>query len=169
MSLDWNQIVEELAPGLWRYFCASFPGPISEELVQTTLLRLFEKVTAETYDPAQGSLRMYAYGIARLVRLEQRRSPTPSSDDDSVKLLQISSSEPSAEQSLSEQGEIERLRRAIEKLPIVQKDILSLYLDDELTLEQMGQLLGLPTNTVKSHIHRAKENLAELLGKKKRG
>jgi DNA-directed RNA polymerase specialized sigma24 family protein len=73
-NVDWNRQVEDLGPSLYRYFCAQFAGVEASDLVQDTLIRLLRKVDQGEYDPARGSLRMYAFGIAHYVRLEAVKS-----------------------------------------------------------------------------------------------
>ncbi len=52
---------------------------------------------------------------------------------------------------------------ALTKLEPVQMQIISLMIDEEMTLVDIGVVLGIPTGTVKSHVHRAKEHLRKIL------
>jgi RNA polymerase sigma factor (sigma-70 family) len=52
-----------------------------------------------------------------------------------------------------------QLESEIEKLTGVQKTILLLYHQDELSLDEIGIITGMPVNTVKSHLFRARTQL----------
>ncbi len=55
------------------------------------------------------------------------------------------------------------VRRAVQELPTAQRLALTLHYFDELRYEEVAEVMGLPLNTVKSHIRRGKERLARLL------
>ena len=56
------------------------------------------------------------------------------------------------------------VREALGQLPPMQRLALTLFYFGELQDREIGQVMGLPVNTVKSHIHRGKARLAQLLG-----
>lgn len=56
------------------------------------------------------------------------------------------------------------VRAALGQLPPMQRLALTLFYFGELQDREIGQVMGLPVNTVKSHIHRGKARLAQLLG-----
>lgn len=55
------------------------------------------------------------------------------------------------------------LKRALGELSTPQRLALTLFYFDDLRYEDIAQVMNVPLNTVKSHIRRAKERLAELL------
>lgn len=162
--MNWNQVVSEIGPRLYRYFSVSFPPQVAADLTQETLIRFVKKHAEGAYDPSQGTPLMYAYGIARWVRQETWKSAPPEEHFDPSRDLSHSS-EPCYEThpSLSEATQARRLRSAIAELNDIQKQIVLLHIDEELTLEQIAIAVNLPLNTVKSHIHRAKEKLRKRL------
>ena len=56
------------------------------------------------------------------------------------------------------------LRRRIESLPEKQRQAVTLYYLDERTVEEVAEMMGLPANTVKTHLHRGRASLAAALG-----
>jgi RNA polymerase sigma factor (sigma-70 family) len=157
MDRDWNALVEDLGPKLFRYFRARFSYELASDLVQETLIRLVQKTNDGHFDPARGNLRMYAYGIAHFVALEaQKLPPMETADADRPTAEHV-------EEELMNRQRSEQMRRALQKLDSVQVQIISLMIDEEMTLADIGVLLEMPAGTVKSHVHRAKERLREIL------
>lgn len=56
------------------------------------------------------------------------------------------------------------LQRAIDRLPERQRQAITLYYLDERSVDEVADLMGLPSNTVKTHLHRARAGLAATLG-----
>lgn len=52
------------------------------------------------------------------------------------------------------------LRRLVEELPEKQRQIVILFYMEEKSYEEVSRLLGLPLGTVKTHLHRARKELA---------
>lgn len=70
-------------------------------------------------------------------------------------------SQPEEEITLRESAS--EVRAAIESLPTAQRLALTLHYFDDLRYEDIAETMGLPLNTVKSHIRRGKERLALVL------
>ncbi|HEY8269680.1 MAG TPA: sigma factor, partial [Pseudobdellovibrionaceae bacterium] len=66
---QWHNIIKDLGPSLYRYFSASFATQTAADLVQETLIRLVHKQRRGEFAAEKGSLKAYAFGIARFVRL----------------------------------------------------------------------------------------------------
>ena len=56
------------------------------------------------------------------------------------------------------------LRRQVEALPEKQRQAVTLYYLDERAVDEVAEMMGLPVNTVKTHLHRARASLAAALG-----
>lgn len=55
------------------------------------------------------------------------------------------------------------LWKLVEELPAVQQTIVSLYHQEGMKLEEIAEVLNLPMGTVKSYLHRARQNLKKKL------
>lgn len=154
--------IEEVGPHLYRYFCVSFPFHVADDLVQETLIRLLGKIKDKKFDPQKGNLRMYAFGIAHFVRLEflrdhsQRHEPL---EDETY------SNSPLQDEQLDQFQKIQYLQKAIRTLSEAQQQVIGLSIHNELTYEEIGAILNMPTGTIKSHISRAKEALSSILNR----
>jgi RNA polymerase sigma-70 factor (ECF subfamily) len=171
--IDWDSVVEDLGPALLRYFLASgFARAHASDAVQETLLRLVRLAREGEYDPKRGSPRMLAFGIARLVKHEFYRNVSehelhadtkeyaerPTADE-----LSEGVARPAAQSSLEDHETRSRLRGAIRSLDYPVREIFLLMIDEELRLEEISGILTIPVGTIKSHIHRGKEKLREIL------
>jgi RNA polymerase sigma-70 factor (ECF subfamily) len=59
------------------------------------------------------------------------------------------------------------LDQVVESLPKIQKTILLLFHQDEISLEEISMIMEMPVNTVKSHLFRARTRLKEILVQQK--
>jgi RNA polymerase sigma factor (sigma-70 family) len=84
-------------------------------------------------------------------------------DDEIAFLDSLPSAEPGPHQR-SDDDEIEaRVRAAVERLPPPWRVAISLYHLDGLAIEEVAEVMGLPDNTVKSHLFRARKALKDHL------
>lgn len=154
--MDWNAIVCEVGPPLFRFFCLRNDEALAADLVQDTLIRLHRKVNEGRYDSKRGTLRAFTFGIAFHVQRENNRRLR------SVREISMDSMEIAVETSGDRLNSIS-LRKALLKLSPDEQDILGLLLDKELTLEEIADVTRMPIGTVKSHVYRAKQKLKEIL------
>ena len=160
MDVDWEILIADLGPRLFRYFRATCSSEEASDLTQECLLRLVRKHQSGQFDPRRGNLAMYAFGIAHFVRLEARKLKVAHE----IREEATTHSDPGNHPDTLEQKQRHaKLRAALVQLPDIQCEILSLMIDEELTLVEIGKLLQLASGTVKSHVHRAKENLRQIL------
>jgi RNA polymerase sigma factor (sigma-70 family) len=58
---------------------------------------------------------------------------------------------------------VEEVRKAIQRLPDGYRAVVSLYLLEEIPQEEIGHILGISHNTVRTQYHRAKQKLLNIL------
>src|SRR5581483_4668813 len=61
-----------------------------------------------------------------------------------------------------------RVRAKLDELPPLYRTVITLRYSEELSYEEMATALDLPVNTVRTHLHRAKARLRELLENEER-
>ena len=59
----------------------------------------------------------------------------------------------------------EAVHRALDQLPLLQREALTLYFLEDLSLDEMASLLDVPLGTVKSRLHYAKQAMRKILMK----
>jgi RNA polymerase sigma-70 factor, ECF subfamily len=128
------------------------------EMLQDTWLKVFRSIST-LRDPQ--SLPAFLYKTARntaLSRLRQRDFQQQQINSDSSEVHDESSSD-----DISAFDNAEEVHRALDQLPILQREALTLYFLEDLSLDEMATLLGVPLGTVKSRIHYAKIAMRKLL------
>ena len=131
----------------------------ADDLVQETFLAVIG-ATAR-YEP-RALVRTYLYGIAlKLVAAERRKlakdAPAPESR---AELSAEASLEPAVE---SAADTVIWVRRAIEKLEAMDREVLMLREYEQLSYVEIAHLLRVPVNTVRSRLFRARMALKESL------
>jgi RNA polymerase sigma-70 factor (ECF subfamily) len=130
----------------------------AEDLAQEVFVKLWQVLPR--YD-GRAQLSTWIYAITRnaaVSALRARRRSVSLSDAAVMSEVEALASEPAAEP-----GDPE-LRRRIEALPEKQRQAVTLYYLDERTVEEVAEMMGLPPNTVKTHLHRGRARLAAALG-----
>jgi RNA polymerase sigma factor (sigma-70 family) len=61
--------------------------------------------------------------------------------------------------------DMEQLNKSVNMLTELQKTIILLFYQDEMSLDEIGIVMEMPLNTVKSHLFRAKKSLKEIMNK----
>jgi RNA polymerase sigma factor (sigma-70 family) len=136
-------------------FAWRMAGPdAAEDIAQDVFLTLLRH--PERFDPARGTLRAFLLGVARNLALkrwrqEHRWDPL---DDDAFEA-------PALDVARGETAEI--IGAAVRSLPPLQREALILAEYDDLTLEEIARAVDAEVGTVKSRLHRARQNLKRML------
>ena len=93
-------------------------------------------------------------------RAARHRPPAPADADLRIEALTDATT---PEHALSAFEQRRRLQLAMEQLPDEQREVLLLRLEQELTLEQIGEITGVGRETVKSRLRYAMDKLRTLL------
>jgi RNA polymerase sigma factor (sigma-70 family) len=144
-------------------------GDAAADIVQHAFIQLFTH--ADELHTEEG-LRPWLFRVARYRCLDElrRRRAIPfsqmnaSDDDDSqLPLDQISDPSPLPD-ALAERDDLQQiLADAIAALPVKYREVVTLRYVADLSFAEIGQVLGLPEATAKTHFHRAKPLLRAFL------
>jgi RNA polymerase sigma-70 factor (ECF subfamily) len=139
---------------LFGFFRRRVPDPAhAEELTQETFLAVLR--AARRYEP-RALFRTYLYAIGfKILRAHRRKA--------ALRLTFLGASgyrEPAVQ--ITNDAEVV-LRQAVGKLKRMDREILMLREFEELSYSEIGELLGLPVNTVRSRLFRARMGLRDLL------
>lgn len=131
---------------------------LAEELFQDVWQRVIS--ARERYQPeAKFSTWLHQIAHNRLADHWRARSHRPDAPDDARERAEQLPDPDSPERQLSAFEERRRLQLALEELPPDQREVLLLRLEQELTLEEIGEITGVGRETVKSRLRYAMDKL----------
>jgi RNA polymerase sigma-70 factor (ECF subfamily) len=155
-----NALLEQNLPAL-RRLAASYAGRTSEQedLVQEIALALWQALPRFR---GESSPRTFLFRIAhnRCLSHLARRRP-----NDSLDALELDPIDPadSPEQALGTRQSSERLLDAVRSLPLIQRQVVVLALED-LDYSEIAAVLGISESNVGVRLNRARTQLRTLLG-----
>ncbi|MBB6053997.1 RNA polymerase sigma-70 factor (ECF subfamily) [Armatimonas rosea] len=162
-----TELLDRYFPLVLGYVSARLgPGPEAEDTAIAVFgelclhpKRLPNSTPTEADDPA----RAYLVGMARrkvalVLRLRGRRREQPL--EEPVVSVSVATPESAALGGESQ----EQLRAALARLPELQREVLLLKYREELSLIEIGQVLGKKPNAVGQLLHRAREALRKEVG-----
>ena len=132
----------------------------AEDLVQETYVKALRGFSG--FQPGT-NFRAWIFRILRNSFLTSRTALklTTPLDDDVVET--VASAQPTAETVLIEKGDRETVRNALSELPVPFREILLLCEVEEMSYEEIAQVLAIPIGTVMSRLHRARKALRVVL------
>jgi RNA polymerase sigma-70 factor (ECF subfamily) len=150
------ELFERYREPVYGFFCRRLANPgRAEELAQECFLALLQNV--KRYEP-RASFRSYLYGIAlHLVAAERRKSGREVAENEKLDDRTIEAGAGEARDAGI------WLRKALEELGKDEREILMLREYEQLSYGEIGALLRVPVNTVRSRLFRARVALKEQL------
>ena len=142
---------------LWAYLLRLVGEPAAaEDALQETWLRVLRDIP-RLREPAR--LVSWIFGIARHVAVDALRRRRIHVDLDAAEVLQIGAP--------AEVGRLDAslaaLESALPTLPFLEREVLTLFYLEELSLREVASILAVPEGTVKSRLFRARRLLQERL------
>jgi RNA polymerase sigma-70 factor, ECF subfamily len=124
----------------------------AEEVTQDIFLKLWRALPS--YD-GRAALSTWIYTIARNTCLTALRSEA---------YRKTTSLDTAREPATTGAGPIDMaLQQCLERLPEIQREVITLFYFEDRNVAEVAKALDLPEGTVKSHLHRARRALGEML------
>jgi len=130
----------------------------AEDVAQEVFVKLWQALPR--YD-GRAQLSTWIYAITRNTAISAVRR----------RRRLVSMSDPAVFEEVASRGAVSgamadeaALWRCVEALPDRQRQAVILYYQEDRPVEEIAAMMGLPVNTVKTHLHRARANLALALG-----
>src|SRR5688572_10348764 len=157
-----QEAIERLVPAFRRRVFGLAYGILrdraaAEDLAQEVFVKLWQALPR--YD-GRAKLSTWIYAITRnaaVSALRARRQPLSISDAAVLAEAEGVAAQPAA--GPADAG----LRRLVEALSEKQRQAVTLFYLDERSVEEVAEMMGMPANTVKTHLHRARARLATAL------
>lgn len=139
---------------------------IAEDVLQECFVRLHRY--ADSVDPDR-PLRPWLYRVTVNLSYDMltARSGRPL-EDVSGWLSEIASALPTPDRRVEEKETTRMVREVVAELPPLHRAVIVLYYMENLTVEEIAQVLELPSGTVKSRLYYARERLREMLARRQR-
>ncbi len=131
----------------------------AEDIAQETFVKAWSNLSH--YAPQKSSFKTWILRIARNASIDflRKKKHVPLSqfehEGENVLAETVPDTGALPEELFAKEESSAALARALEMLPPRHRDLFILYYTNELTFEEIGQLLGEPANTVKSRHRRA--------------
>jgi RNA polymerase sigma-70 factor (ECF subfamily) len=147
-------LFERYRDAMWRFFRRRIPDPArAEELTQDAFVAVLQGSTR--YEP-RASFRSYLFGIAYNLWMADRRKLA---NRHPSHVLEEESAAPAS----AEPEDAIWVRRALGRLDAGDREILMLREYEQLSYQEIADLLRLPVNTVRSRLFRARMALKDAL------
>jgi RNA polymerase sigma-70 factor, ECF subfamily len=155
-NLAFVELFERYRQPIYAFFRRRLANPArAEELAQECFVALIQN--AKRYEP-RASFRSYLYGIAMRMTLAERRK----AGREIVENEKLDARVDTATTGDARDGTI-WIRDALEKLSEQEREILMLREYEQLSYSEIGTLLNMPINTVRTRLFRARTALKEQL------
>ena len=162
-KLAFEQLYEQYEGGIEKYvFFITRSKEVTEEIIQDIFISVWKK---KEKLPALTSFRGYLYQIARNRVISYLRSLKAR-----YKIVELDEAVPGSRQADADHRVLynqyyKMVLDAIELLPGRKREVFNLSLEEDLTLDEMAQRLGLSKSTVKQHLYSATTSIREYLRK----
>lgn len=133
---------------------------LAEDATQEAYIRIYRNLGKFKGD---SKLTTWMYRIVKNVCYDHAKKRSHISMDDLSEAELRDEDYLSPDEDASMSWRHEELRDAVEKLPIKQRIAVTLYYFQDKSYEEIAAIMGMPLNTLKSHLHRAKASLAQIL------
>jgi RNA polymerase sigma-70 factor (ECF subfamily) len=155
---EFQRVFDEHKDAVYRFaWRMTSSAAIAEDIAQDVFLSLVRQ--PNRFDPSRGTMRAFLLGIARNVALKRWR--------DEKRWEELGDEEFAIQP--TNVGHIERaeiagmVANAVRSLPPLQREVLILAEYEDRSLEEIARTVESEIGTVKSRLHRARENLKQML------
>jgi RNA polymerase sigma-70 factor, ECF subfamily len=136
----------------------------AEDLFQNTWIRVAEKIAS--YDPSR-SFEAWLFTLARNLAIDHLRRLRPESLDEPIGdgesgetyVARLRSAETGAYERIASQERSSRIGESMDALPVPYREVLTLRFEEEMKLEEIAEVLGVPLSTVKTRLRRALDRM----------
>ncbi|WP_457388413.1 RNA polymerase sigma factor [Roseateles sp. P5_E1] len=155
-----DELIARWHQPLWRYARQlSGNDAAADDAAQEVWLRVLRGISRLREG---AKLRSWLFGIAHRVLMDRLREQykQPIWVDTDIELEE----QPGDDGALALEFELAAMLEALARLPPVEKEVLTLFYLQELSLDEVAQVLDIPIGTIKSRLHRARKILRHQLG-----
>jgi RNA polymerase sigma-70 factor (ECF subfamily) len=158
---EFQRLFDEHKDAVYRFaWRMTSTAAVAEDIAQDVFLSLLRQ--PNRFDPSRGTMRAFLLGIARNIALKRWRDEERWEELGDEEFV----TQPTNVRSVDHLERIEiaeTVGTAVRSLPPLQREVLILAEYEELSLEEIASAVESEIGTVKSRLHRARENLKQML------
>ena len=130
---------------------------VAQDLFQETWLKVITRI--HRYDERR-PFEPWLFSVARNLAIDHLRKAAPESLDEpsesgEPRVARLGAPEPGSLDRLLERERRGLLERSLDELPALYREALTLRFEEEMTFEEIADVLSAPVSTVKSRVQRA--------------
>jgi len=163
----WEEIVTNYSRRIFNLaYRFTSSADAAEDLTQEVFIRIYK--TLEQYDARQGDLSNWLMRLARNLiiddyRHRQRNPQNTMADDVEDHVYHLRSAGTSAQKEMERRELAAQVQEGIDKLPVDLRTCVILRDIEEMSYQEIVEVLRIPEGTVKSRINRGRIELAKIL------
>jgi RNA polymerase sigma factor (sigma-70 family) len=148
-----DELIERWGEPIWRYVRRlTGSNDAADEVAQNVWLRVLRGI----HKLRDGSkLRAWLFGIARRTLMDRLREQYAAPDLSAIDDVDV----PALGVPEDIETDLTAVERELARLPIVEREVLTLFYLRELSLDEVADVLDVPVGTVKSRLFRARKIL----------
>lgn len=152
-----NELIRRWNDPIWRYV-RRLAGNDDDaaEMVQDIWLRVVRGIS-RLRDASR--LRPWLFGIARRVAMDRLRNQYAAPSLADIDMDGIASDDDVS----AVEDDLAAMENELARLPVVEREVLTLFYLNELSLAEVADVMGVPVGTVKSRLFRARRLLRSVL------
>lgn len=156
--LGFEEFVRKYQKRLWFFVSKLVYQPhLVEEIIQDALFSFYQHI--DQVDTGK-TISTYLFSIAKYAAIDRLRKERKTVH---LEDFEIAYEDESLYEQLTRQEDAQKIQVALKKIPQAQQNIIRLYFFDELSYEEISRTLGIPINTVRTNLRRAKNALYKVL------
>jgi len=148
-----DELIERWGEPIWRYVRRlTGSNDAADDVAQNVWLRVLRGI----HKLRDGSrLRAWLFGIARRTLMDRLREQYAAPDVRAIDDVDL----PAVDTTEDMETDLTAVERELARLPVVEREVLTLFYLRELSLDEVADVLGVPVGTVKSRLFRARRIL----------
>ena len=155
---EFKRVFNEHKDAVYRFaWRMTGSAAVAEDIAQDVFLSLLRQ--PQRFDPSRGTMRAFLLGIARNLALKRWRDETRWEELGDEEFV----TQPLNVECIERSEIAETVGNAVRSLPPLQREVLILAEYEDMSIEEIARAVDSETGTVKSRLHRARENLRRIL------
>lgn len=168
-ELAFKELFDRYAKTLYMFvFRICGKEEIIEDVLQETFIKIWKKIKYYTF--GENTFKSWIFTIARNTTIDHLRKKKIAvlsdfdTDDGYNYVTETAIDQETIPENLIEKAENQKLvKKVLDSLPEIDREILILHYQEDMTFENIGKILNKPLNTVKSRHRRAVLKLRDFL------